>query len=1144
MNILSEKVRLSATDLSNHLACHHLTTLDLKVARGERKRPEWVDPNTAVIRERGLRHETAYLQHLKEKEKLTVTNLGEIKSEQRVLDETLRLMDAGAEVIVQGALADADWLGRPDVLRKVNQPSAKWPWSYQIVDTKLSRETKAATILQLSTYSELLERIQGTQPEWMWVITPGTNFVGEKYRVAEYAAYFRYLKTRLTNTIQAGGKQNTYPEPVPHCDICHWFKECDSQRRSDDHLSLAAGIRRQQRNQLEEWQTETMAKLAVLPIPLEQKPKHASREGIQRVREQARLQVATRTENQLKWERLLPIVPGIGFCRLPEPSTSDVFLDLEGDAFVGDNGLQYIFGIASKDASGDLQYENRWALNSKEEKQGFEWLVDEIMRRRTQDPHMHVYHFGAYEPATLKRLMAIHATREDEIDGMLRTGVFVDLHQTFKQGVLAGVEEYSLKKIEAFYGFARKTPLDSSRAAIRSVQHRLELGWEDEEISDSDRDIMNGYNRDDCFSTSALRDWLETERAAMIAEGIDVPRFSDREDEVNEEFTERKKRVLILAQELTRDIPPDPSDRNVKQHATWLLAQLLGWHQRDRKPNAWKYFEIRDLEDEDLLDEGDAISGLEWLESCSSRDVESADRYRFPPQETSIRPGKEVHHRHRRVGTVVAFDGVTRIVDIKQTDDAKDFHPTSIFAREPYYKTDAQENALYLLGCWVRDHGIDAVGPWRAARDLLLRKTPRLVAPETLKLSTTEEFSSELARIVNGMDSTSLAIQGPPGSGKTTSAARAIAELVQTRRKIRIGVTALSHEVIRNLLRAILRESSQPIRCLHKTGRKKFEEDGIASTLTDKVALQRITNGLIDVLGGTSWLWSRKEFANCVDVLFVDEASQTSLAEALAISQAAPNIVLIGDPQQLPKPGNASHPDGAGLSALEHVLTEPGRDRLLTMPFSLGLFIEETKRLHPAICSFTSECFYEGRLHPRDLTKYRVLKGHAALDGAGLWFVPVEHSGNRNSSTEEVATIGRIVEGLLRPEVMWHLSATTALPLRTDQRLFWSPYNAQVSDLRAKLRPGVEVGTVDKFQGQQAPIVIYSMTSSSQSEVPHGMEFFYSLNRLNVATSRAMTSVIVVGNPKLFEPDCRTPRQMQLANALCRFRELATEVRL
>ena len=294
MKLLSEKVRLSATDLSNHLACHHLRTLDLKVARGERKAPEWADPHTAVIRELGLRHEAAYLRHLVEQEKLIVTNLGEIKDEEKLLDETLRLMDLGAEVIAQGALADADWFGKPDVLRKVNQPSAKWPWSYQVVDTKLSRETKAATILQLSTYSELLERIQGTQPEWMRVITPGTNFVGEKYRVAEYAAYFRYLKTRLTNSIQTGVKQNTYPEPVPHCDVCRWFKECDSQRRSDDHLSLTAGIRRQQQNQLEAWGTETMAKLAILPIPLQQKPKHGSREGIERVREQARVQVAGR----------------------------------------------------------------------------------------------------------------------------------------------------------------------------------------------------------------------------------------------------------------------------------------------------------------------------------------------------------------------------------------------------------------------------------------------------------------------------------------------------------------------------------------------------------------------------------------------------------------------------------------------------------------------------------------------------------------------------------------------------------------------------------------------------------------------------------------------------------------------------------
>ena len=212
-----------------------------------------------------------------------------------------------------------------------------------------------------------------------------------------------------------------------------------------------------------------------------------------------------RIEKRLVYEALLPVVEGMGLCRLPEPSSDDVFLDLEGDPFVGESGLQYLFGFAVKNAAGELGYEKRWALNREEEKGAFEWLVDEIVGRLQANPRTHVYHFGAYEPGVLKRLMGMYATRENEIDRLLRAGSLVDVHQSFKQGLRAGVEEYSLKKLEALYGFERKTPLDESRAAMRYVEHRLELGWGDEELPEPVRQAMEGYNQEDCFSTAGLR---------------------------------------------------------------------------------------------------------------------------------------------------------------------------------------------------------------------------------------------------------------------------------------------------------------------------------------------------------------------------------------------------------------------------------------------------------------------------------------------------------------------------------------------------------------------------------------------------------------------------------------------------------------
>jgi predicted RecB family nuclease len=428
MKNTSAGLRLSATDLSNHLACKHLTSLDLDVARGQRPAPDWRSPDLAVIQELGMRHEAAYLASLRDAG-LSLVDLREIRDDGEAVVQTREAMNRGVEVIAQGSLAAGGWFGRPDVLRKVARASRLGEWSYEPYDCKLSRETKAATLLQLAVYAALLANAQGEDPEFVYVVTHGKNFEVERYRLAEYAAYYRYVKARLEKACSDEADGQTYPEPCAHCDICQWFRECDTRRRSEDHLSLVAGITKLQRNQFSEWQADTMEKLALLPVPLEQRPAHGSKAVYERVREQARVQVQGRTTQQPVHEALLPVTEGIGFCRLPEPSADDMFVDFEGDPFAGDTGQQYLFGFAFRNARGELVYEKRWAFNREQEKGGFEWLVDEIMRRREANPKTHVYHFGAHEPGALKRLMGMYSTREDQVDRLLRAGTLVDLHQ-------------------------------------------------------------------------------------------------------------------------------------------------------------------------------------------------------------------------------------------------------------------------------------------------------------------------------------------------------------------------------------------------------------------------------------------------------------------------------------------------------------------------------------------------------------------------------------------------------------------------------------------------------------------------------------------------------------------------------------------
>jgi hypothetical protein len=386
------------------------------------------------------------------------------------------------------------------------------------------------------------------------------------------------------------------------------------------------------------------------------------------------------------------------------------------------------------------------------------------------------------------------------------------------------------------------------------------------------------------------------------------------------------------------------------------------------------------------------------------------------------------------------------------------------------------------------------------------------------------------------LDSTVLPIQGPPGAGKTYTGAHMICALAKAGK--RVGVTANSHAVIQTVLESVVEAANglgQSIRCIHKVSDNEPDVPGIRFSTSNPDVLQAIGTSC-QVAGGTAWLWSRSDAANSVDVLFVDEAAQMSLANVVAVSQAADSVVLLGDPRQLEQPMQGTHPEGTGVSALDHILGDHA-----TIPADRGLFLEETWRLHPDICAFTSELFYEGRLRSLNGLENQQIKSTGRLKGTGLRFLPVTHHGNQNSSPEEADEVQKLVTEILSTGTTWISKDGVEAPVTIQDVVIIAPYNAQVFELQQRI-PGARIGTVDKFQGQQAPIVIYSITTSTHADAPRGMEFLYSLNRLNVATSRARCVCVLVGSPSIFEPDCRTPRQMNLANAFCRYLEMATPI--
>lgn len=1131
MHIDDTAIQLTASDLVNHLACRHLTELNLAAANGTLAAPAGWDPSLELLRQRGLAHELGYIQHLRDSG-LHVTRIEGVGVYDAAISATVAAMEEGCDVIVQGALSDELWLGRPDILRRVDTPSSLGSWSYEVVDTKLARETRGGTVLQLSLYSDLVSKVQGVLPEYMGVVAPWTDFTPQQYRTNDYSAYYRLIRDSLRVALTKGTTPETYPDPKPHCAVCLWSAQCDTRRRQDDHLCLVAGISRLQIEELRNHSVNTTAGLAAVPIPLPWSPDHGAVSSYERIREQARVQVESRQSKEPVYETL-PLEPNIGLLLLPEPSPGDIFFDFEGAPFVGPGGLEYLFGYVAVGDAGEHDYTALWGLSHEREKENFEHFVDWVIERWKCHPDMHIYHYASYEPSAMKRLMGRHATREEEVDQMLRAGLFVDLHRILRSGLRAGVESYSIKELERFFGYAREVRLDDANAALYAVSAPLELG-DLKAITKENMKTVEGYNRDDCIAAYYLREWLEDIRQGLINGGASIERPQQQDAAASDSLTEWQAMVQELAELIAGDFAVAPPTEDVEGSARWIMANILEWHRREDKAFWWEYFRLCESSVEELVDDRHAIAGLVFQAQVGQENNKPIHRYHFPDQDTNLRGGERLRmQRGESVGELVALDQEMHTIDIKKLVKAAGVHPEAVFGHN-YISKEEQKKVLVRIGNRVASHGITGHGPYSVARDLLLREPPRLDGTPLRQHGETALQAAQ--RIVGKRPFGVLPIQGPPGAGKTYTAARMACELVE--QGARVGITAMSHKVITNLLDEILKAAKDRGLDLHvvrKVNDPNSEPQQAAVTLeTDNAAVFTHLRGNCHVGAGTAWLWSREEAFGAVDVLFVDEAAQMSLADVLAVSHAGLSLVLLGDPQQLDQPSQGSHPDGTDVSAFGYLLREKQ-----TIDERQGLFLEETWRLHPEICRFTSEVFYEDKLRSRAGLERQRLVAVGSLGGAGLRFLPVRHSGNQSSSDEEADQVAELVNKLTGG-ASWIDQTGQEKPITHDEILIIAPYNAQVFKIQERL-PGARVGTVDKFQGQEAAVVIYSMATSTPEEAPHGMEFLYSLNRLNVATSRARCVCILVGSPELFSPDCHTPRQMQLANAFCRYRELATE---
>ncbi|WP_431298471.1 TM0106 family RecB-like putative nuclease [Tabrizicola sp. BL-A-41-H6] len=1088
MRNIGSTILFSATDLMRFMGCSHATTLDLARLRGEGPEAREDSEDAVLLQRQGDAHEAAHLARLGAAGRgiVEIARGGLVENAEATRDA----LAAGPDVVFQGAFLSGNWGGWSDFLERVELPSTLGPFSYEVTDTKLKRRPHPKHVLQLVLYSDLLTEIQGVAPEFAHVeLGDGSRAT---LRLADYAAYPRMARARLEAFV--ADPTPTRPIPCADCSLCRWADHCESVWKAEDSLFNVANISRGQVKKLEAVGIATMEALAKLDHPVRSMAENTRL----RLSMQARLQHA-RKNGQPAFE-LRPSEPGKGFDLLPEPQPGDVFYDIEGDPHF-EGGLEYLHGVWF-----DGEFRAFWGHDHAAEAKALSDLLAFFRDRLFAYPTARIYHYAAYEITALRRLTTKYGIGEAFLDRLLRERRFVDLFAVVRGGLIGSEANYSIKSMEAFYGRKRDGEVKTAGGSVVAYERWRETG--DQQILDEIED----YNRVDCISTEELRDWLVDIRPAAPWPllGEDAGPKEEEEDADTEAL-----RAMLAASGL----PQERQD---------MLFNLGVFHKREAKPAKWAVFDSVGKDEDDLIDDLDALAGLEATGPALQIKRSMARTYRFPQQETKLRGGRNA--------TVPVVDGPPATVSIEEMDRTA----REITVKAGVSRAQLLTDRLTLHPDWplktdviaaaMRDVIADQCGSraYRAVDDLLSRAAPRLASGGPLEPAA-DPVAGTIAAVV-AMENSVLPIQGPPGTGKTYVTARAILALV--RKGARVGVTSNSHEAIRNVLMgcvSALEDDHLPITLdlVHKTSGEVdgYPEDCAVRRTNDNDAAA----GGQHVVGATAWFFSRDENVQAFDWLFVDEAGQVGLANMAAMGRAARNIVLVGDPRQLPQVIQGAHPEPANLSCLDWMLGEHA-----TVPPDRGIFLPISRRMHPEVCRFISDQVYEGRLASHPDTAHQCVIG-TPFPEAGAFWVSVAHEGNSQIALEEVAAIQAAIGGLLHGT--WTEKDGSTRPMRQADIIVVAPYNAQVNALRDVLPDGVRVGTVDKFQGQEAPVCLVSMTASSAEETSRGMEFLFSLNRINVAVSRAKGLSLVFGAPRLREAKCETVAQMRLVNILCELQD-------
>jgi uncharacterized protein len=1050
---------------------------------------------------------------------------------QKAAADTQAALESGAPLIFQAAFFDGEFQGYSDFLVNVAERGVDAP-IYEVYDSKLARHAKIPALLQLAAYVNQLERIDvGASNTVRLVLGDQEESVHD---VRDIVPVYLHRRERLSELI-AGRIADPHATPWgdPRYTACGRCDVCTPEVESHRDLLLVAGMMLTQRARLIEAGITTIDALAastgrVVGIP---------QRTLTNLRAQAKIQTEATPDH-------VPFEPFAAdqLASIPAPDAGDIFFDFEGDPLYEEKqrwGLDYLFGVYGTDVgtAPDPHFTTFWAEDLAGEKQAFTDFMTFLGERRQRHPAMHVYHYASYEKTHLLSIAARHGVFEGEVDDLLRQGVLVDLYPIVRRSVRVGSHSYSIKKLEPLYMGSEHR--EGTASAIDSVQQFADYcdarDSDDAAAAEALRADIVQYNRYDCYSTLKLRDWL---LGIAASKGI-TPGLPD--DGVEERIPPEPDPLYLELTAVIANVAVE--DRTPLEEAIALAAAAIDYHRREAK-TFWQEHFARLLEPDEsvwadqrgvmVMDDTQVDVIEDWHKPTPRSGISRTLRltgtlapgsrisvddnpyllYNEPyPLVEASPPRTDAAMRlgHNRVTVIgVDDDGVT----ITERLGSGEQHSELPIALTPpgSLNVKTQKESIHgwaenVAATFATDDGTldataDLVDP---AFDILLRKPPRGGLAPVID----GDIASAIYQSLKSLDHSYVAVQGPPGSGKTFTGSHVIARLVAA--GWRVGVVAQSHATVENVLKAVI-ERGVPTSAVGKKARKGEETDARTWTVvTDSNSGEFLAQGGGLVFGGTAWTFTNADRIppEAFDLLVIDEAGQFSLANAIAVSRATKNLLLLGDPQQLPQVTVGAHPEPVDEAALGWL--SAGHE---VLPAELGYFLPESWRMDAAMCAPVSRLSYDGRLGPAS-GPHAPVRSLAGL-APGLYSVPVSHFGNATRSPEEATEVVAIITRLLGSA--WTEKGTTA-PLDQSGFIVVAAYNAQVQTLRDALAAAgldrVPVGTVDKFQGAEAAISIVSLAASSAAEVPRGIEFLLMPNRLNVAISRAKWAAFLVHSPAL-----------------------------